>query len=73
MSRSARYQQLLKDDRWNQRRQGIMRPDGFAGQPFFGSCLVAWGESTRIRSFARLAMKRLVYEARKESQKNKSH
>lgn len=29
MSRSARYRKLLKDDRWSQRRQEIMRRDGF--------------------------------------------
>lgn len=29
MSRSRRYRKLLKDDRWNQRRQEIMRRDGF--------------------------------------------
>lgn len=29
MLRSARYRKLLKDDRWHQRRQEIMRRDGF--------------------------------------------
>lgn len=29
MSRSARYRKQLKDDRWSQRRQEIMRRDGF--------------------------------------------